>query len=99
MPHSVTLTWIPPTSGTVVAYDVKRAPVTGGVTGSFVSIANPEPTTATYVDNGPFVEGAQYAYEVCSVNPSAESVPCQAVVVTVPYFPPNPPTGLAFSVV
>lgn len=94
--HSVILTWIPPTSGgTVVSYDVKRAPVVAGVTGTYASIASPEPTAATYTDIGPFVEGNQYSYDVSSVNSAGESAPCTAVTVTIPFSLPQPPTGLS----
>jgi fibronectin type III domain protein len=95
MAHSVILTWVAPTSGgAVVSYDVKRAPVTAGVVGTYASIASPEPTTTTYTDLGPFTEGAEYSYEVSSVNPNGESTPCPAVTATIPFSAPQPPTGL-----
>jgi|ERR1700677_63381 len=95
MAHSVALTWTPPTAGgTVVSYDVKRAPVTAGVIGTYASIASPEPTAATYTDLGPFVEGNQYSYDVSSVNSAGESAPCTAVTVTIPFSLPDAPTNL-----
>lgn len=94
MAHKVVLTWQAPATGTVASYDVKRAPVTGGVIGAFASIANPEPTTTTYEDDGPFTEGAVLAYEVASVNPAGESAPCAAVTVTIPFSAPGVPTNL-----
>lgn len=95
MAHSVTLTWVAPTTGDApVSYDVQRALVTAGVVGAYASIANPEPTALTYTDNGPFAEGGEYAYQVASVNSAGESAPCAAVEVTIPISQPNPPTGL-----
>lgn len=92
--HAATLTWVAPVGGDpVVSYDVKRAPAPGGVVGTYVSIASPEPTTTTYVDTT-VVAGQEYSYEVCSVNASGESVPCPSVLVTVPVAAPNPPSGL-----
>jgi fibronectin type 3 domain-containing protein len=99
MAHSVTLNWSAPTTGDpVVSYDVKRAPVTNGVVGAFASIASPEPTTTTYVDTA-VVAGQEYAYEVCSVNASGESVPCPDVLATIPLAIPQPPTNLTAVVV
>lgn len=95
MSHSVTLTWTPPVGGAIpLTYDVQRAPVVGGVVGAFVSIDTPEITAATYVDNGPFVEGSSYAYQVCSVNSAGESVPCAEVTVIIPFSIPGAPTNL-----
>jgi hypothetical protein len=97
MSHSVLLTWVAPATGDPVAtYDVKRASVTAGVVGTFVSIANPEPSATTYVDTT-VVAGQEYSYEVASVNASGESVPCTAILVTIPLAVPNPPTGLVGS--
>lgn len=97
MAHQVSLTWVPPVGGDpVAAYDVLRAPVVGGVIGTFVSIANPEPTAASYIDLA-VVAGAVYEYEVKSVNASGESVPCAGIQVTIPLAIPNPPTGLVGS--
>jgi hypothetical protein len=98
MSHSVVLTWIAPTAGdAVVSYDVKRAPASAGVIGTYASIANPEPTATTYTDTT-VVAGNEYSYEVCSVNTAGESVPCSNVLVTIPVSVPNAPTGLAFQV-
>ena len=94
MAHQVVLNWIAPTAGDPPSsYDVKRAPVTAGVIGTYVSIASPEPTTTTYTDTT-VVGGLSYAYEVASVNSVGESAPCADVVVTIPLAIPNPPTGL-----
>lgn len=100
MSHSVKLTWNAPTTGSaVVSYDVKRADVSlSGTVGPFVSIASPEPTATTYTDNGPFLEGATYEYEVCSVNPSGESTPCPAVTAKIPFSIPDAPTNLVVTV-
>lgn len=99
MAHSVTLTWSAPAGGAAVAtYDVQRALVTGGVVGAFASIANPEPSATTYIDLGPFVEGATYEYQVSSVNPAGESTPCPAVTATIPFSVPGTPTGLVAKV-
>lgn len=94
MAHKVVLTWQAPTTGVVTSYDVKRAPVVNGVLGAFVSIANPEPTVTTYEDDGPFVEGQTFEYEVCSVNPAGESAPCPAVTEIIPFSLPGAPTNL-----
>lgn len=95
MAHQVVLNWQAPTTGDpVVSYDVKRALAPNGVIGTFVSIANPEPTTTTYTDLA-VTAGVEYAYEVCSVNGSGESVPCASVLATIPLSVPNPPSGLA----
>jgi hypothetical protein len=95
--HQVVLTWVAPTTGdAVVSYDVKRAPVTAGVVGTFVSIASPEPTATTYTDLA-VVAGAEYSYEVSSVNGAGESTPCPSILVTVPLGAPQPPTGLSAS--
>jgi ribulose kinase len=94
MAHQVTLNWVAPATGDPVAtYDVKRAPVVGGVVGAFASIANPEPSATTYVDTT-VVAGLAYAYEVSSVNANGESAPCTAVQVLIPLATPQPPTGL-----
>jgi hypothetical protein len=97
MSHSVTLTWVAPTTGTVVSYDVQRALVTGGTVGAYASIASPEPTTTTYTDVGPFVEGDTYSYQVCSVNSAGESSPCPSVTALIPFSVPGAPTGLVVS--
>lgn len=95
MSHKVVLTWTAPATGsTVSSYDVQRAPVTSGVVGAFTSIASPEPTTTTFTDNGPFVEGQSYEYQVSSVNPAGESSPCPEVTVTIPFSVPASPTAL-----
>jgi hypothetical protein len=95
MAHQVILTWVAPTTGDpVVSYDVKRAPAPGGVIGTYVSIASPEPTTTSYIDTA-VTAGSEYSYEVCSVNASGESVPCANVLATIPLAVPQPPTGLA----
>jgi len=94
MAHSVKLTWTAPTVGpTPTAYDVQRALVTAGVTGAFAPIANPEPTSTTYTDFGPFVEGNTYEYQVLSVDAAGESTPCPAVTVVIP-FSLQPPSNL-----
>jgi fibronectin type 3 domain-containing protein len=94
MTHQVVLTWTAPTTGDApTSYDVKRAPVTAGVVGTFASIASPEPTATTYTDTA-VVAGQEYAYEVCSVNAAGESTPCPDITVTIPVSAPNPPTGL-----
>lgn len=94
MAHQVVLNWIAPASGDpVVSYDVKRALVSGGATGPFVSIANPQPTNTTFTDTS-VVASQEYVYEVCSVNGAGESVPCPSVTVTVPLGVPQPPTAL-----
>lgn len=98
MAHNVVLTWVAPVGSTVTAYDVQRAPVVGGVTGTFVTIDNPEVSGTTFTDNGPFTEGQVFSYRVASVNPSGESVPCAAVTATIPYFLPGPPTNLVATV-
>lgn len=95
--HAVTLNWTAPaTGGTVASYDVQRALVTDGVVGPFVSIANPEPVVTTYVDNSAAVqvEGAEFEYQVMSVNPAGESAPCPEVTVTIPFSKPGSPTNL-----
>lgn len=94
MSHSITLTWVAPTNTSVTSYDVRRALVTAGVDGPFVEISNPEPTATTYVDNGPFVEGATYAYEVLARNSAGESVPSAEVRATIPFLVPDAPTAL-----
>lgn len=95
MAHAVNLTWVAPVGGgTVVSYDVQRAPIVQGVIGQFASIANPEPASTAYTDNGPFVEGQQYEYQVRSVNSAGESAPCPEFTVTIPFSVPNAPTGL-----
>lgn len=98
MAHSVSLSWIAPTSGSpVVSYDVQRAPIDAqGIVGAFVSIANPEPTTTSYVDNDPLlVDGSIFSYAVKSVTIGGiESVPSQAIRVVIPFPAPNPPTQL-----
>ena len=94
MAHSVVLTWQAPTTGDpVVSYDVKRAPAPAGVVGTYVSIANPEPTTTTYTDLT-VVAGQEYSYEVCSVNAAGESTPCPSVLATIPLAFPQAPTNL-----
>jgi hypothetical protein len=94
MAHQVILNWIAPVGGDpVVSYDVKRALAPAGVIGTYVSIANPEPTATTYTDTT-VVAGTEYAYEVASVNASGESAPCADILVTIPLAIPNPPTGL-----
>jgi hypothetical protein len=94
MAHQVVLTWIAPTTGDApTSYDVKRAPAPGGVIGTYVSIASPEPTATTYTDLT-VVGGQEYAYEVASVNSAGESAPCADILVTVPLGDPNPPSGL-----
>lgn len=94
MAHQVVLSWIAPTSGDpVVSYDVLRAPAPGGVVGTYVSIANPEPTATTYTDLA-VVAGQEYAYEVKSRNAAGESTPCPSILVIIPLAVPNPPTGL-----
>lgn len=93
-PHKVILTWTAPSTGsTVASYDVQRA-LANQTPLVFVSIANPEPTTTTFTDNGPFVEGQSYEYQVSSVNPAGESSPCPEVTVTIPFSVPASPTGL-----
>lgn len=94
MSHQVSLSWTAPSgSDPVVSYDVKRAPAPGGVVGTYVSIASPEPTSTSYVDTT-VTAGVEYSYEVCSVNSAGESVPCPNVVVTIPLAIPAPPTAL-----
>lgn len=98
MSHSVKLTWNAPSAGsTVASYDVQRA-VTNTTPLVYASIASPEPTATTYTDNGPFVEGQTYSYQVCSVNPSGESTPCPAVTARIPFSVPDAPTNLVATV-
>lgn len=93
--HQVVLTWqAPVTSDPITSFDIRRAPAPAGVVGTYVSIASVPFPTLTYTDTN-VTAGAEFSYEVSSVNASGESTPCPSVLATVPLAAPQPPTNLA----
>lgn len=92
MAHQALLTWVAPTSGDAPSsYDVQRAPVTGGVVGTFATIASP--TGTTYTDTA-VTAGNSYEYRVASVNSAGESTFITSAVELIPLASPLPPTNL-----
>jgi fibronectin type 3 domain-containing protein len=92
MAHSAVLTWQAPTTGDAVQnYNVQRAPVIGGVTGTFATIASP--TATTYTDLA-VIAGNSYQYRVASVNSAGESAFVTSTVQLIPLAIPGVPTSL-----
>ncbi len=95
MAHQSLLTWTAPATGDApTSYDVQRAPVVGGVVGTFASIASVAVPATTYTDLA-VTAGSEYEYRVASVNAAGESAfDTDTTVVTIPLAIPAPPTGL-----
>ena len=78
--HYITLTWNAPTSGpAVTSYNIKRANTQAG---PYVTVGTA--TNTNFQDNGPFVEGNTYWYEVSSVGSGGESSPTATMSGTIP---------------
>lgn len=95
-PHSVTLTWIAPTTGDAVTnYDVQRADVVNGTVGAFATIGSP--TGVSFVDTN-VIAGKSYEYRVASVNAAGESTFIVSPIELIPLAVPQPPTALVAQV-
>ena len=91
--HYVTLTWNASVSSGVVGYNIYRGTAPGKEGAAPI---NPSPVAGTtYTDNN-VTAGQVYDYWVTAVaSTGQESVHSSEVAVTVPFSPPEPPTGLA----
>lgn len=90
--HSVTLTWVAPTTGDApTSYNVKRALVSGGPYATIGSTAAP---TVTFTDTA-VSAGTTYFYVVTAANSAGESGPSNEVSAAIPLAPPGAPGSLA----
>ena len=91
--HSVTLTWVPNTTGDPVAtYNVLRGTTSGGESSTPIGAVAASACTAscTYVD-GTVIGGTTYFYEITATNSGGTSAPSPEVSFPVPFFPPATP--------
>ncbi len=94
-PHCAVLSWTPGTGGSLATgFNVKRATVTGGPYTQVGSVTAP---TVTFTDlsgtGNVLVEGTKYFWVVTATGLGGESVPSPEVSGTVPFSPPQAPTG------
>jgi hypothetical protein len=94
--HQVILNWNAPAANSTndppASYTVSRAPVVGGVIGTYSVIAQDVAAT-TYTDTT-VAAGDVYEYSVESVNSAGVSTGNPVLQLTIPINPPAPPTGL-----
>jgi hypothetical protein len=94
--HQVILNWNAPVASTTndppASYTVSRAPVVGGVIGTY-SVISQGVTGTTYTDTT-VAAGDIYEYSVESVNSAGVSTGNPVLQVTIPISPPAPPTNL-----
>jgi len=94
---TASLSWTAPAvnsgAGAASSYQILRAPVTGGVVGTYVQVGTT--STTTFTDTG-LTASTTYAYEVTASNQSGVSAASQSVQATTiaPGVPPNAPTGV-----
>lgn len=92
-PHSVTLTWVAPTTGgPVTGFNIKRS----ATTGTEVTVGTTVAPVVTFID--PFQiadEGKKFFYVVTSTGPGGESLPSNEANATIPFSVSGAPTGLS----
>lgn len=102
--HSVTLSWVAPTSGgTVTSYNIWRSTAAGICKFSLVSTTQTAPTGCTKVGNTTALtlvdsssavqaENSTFFYVQTSVGPGGESANSNEASATIPFLGPQPPT-------
>lgn len=82
--HSVSLNWAwgQDGGGAATGFNIKRGTVSGGPYTQVGVVSSP--TTLTFTDFGPFVEGNTYYYVVTAFGPGGESSPSNEARATIP---------------
>ena len=93
--NQVDLTWAD-NSADETGFRVERAPVNGGVPGTFASIGTVAANVTTYSDMTT-AANTEYAYRVFATKTLVDSAPSNVATVTTPDVPPAAPSNLAAS--